>query len=74
MMHVSTASRLAAYFLAIFGLSFLNTPASSAAETRWPVEKAWEWYRDLGPIAGCNYLPRTAVNSTEMWQKDTFDP
>ena len=25
-------------------------------------------------MRGCNYLPRTAVNMTEMWQADTFDP
>ena len=41
---------------------------------RWPAEKAWNWYAGIGPICGCNYLPRTAVNTTEMWQKETFDP
>jgi len=41
---------------------------------RWPAEKAWKWYAGIGPICGCNYLPRTAVNSTEMWQADSFDP
>jgi hypothetical protein len=41
---------------------------------QWSQEKAWRWYKDLGPIRGCNYLPRTAVNMTEMWQKETFDP
>jgi alpha-L-fucosidase len=40
----------------------------------WSREKAWEWYKRVAPIAGCNFLPRTAVNSTEMWQKETFDP
>jgi len=39
----------------------------------WSKEKAWEWYENVEPIRGCNYLPRTAVNSTEMWQADTFD-
>jgi hypothetical protein len=43
-------------------------------DARWPEEKAWEWYAEVAPIFGCNYLPRTAVNSTEMWQKETFDP
>jgi len=43
-------------------------------DARWPEEKAWEWYAKVGPIVGCNYLPRTAVNMTEMWQKETFDP
>lgn len=41
---------------------------------RWSEQKAWEWYSETGPIVGCNYLPRTAVNMTEMWQKETFDP
>ena len=41
---------------------------------RWSEEKVWAWYAEVGPIAGCNYLPRTAVNMTQMWQKETFDP
>lgn len=54
-------------------------PADPAAleklrKARWSPEKAWKWYDSIGPICGCNYLPRTAVNSTEMWQKETFDP
>ncbi len=43
-------------------------------DARWPEQKAWAWYAEVGPVAGCNYLPRTAVNMTEMWQKETFDP
>jgi len=43
-------------------------------DARWSEEMAWTWYAEIGPIAGCNYLPRTAVNMTEMWQKETFDP
>jgi len=41
---------------------------------RWSAEKAWEWYGEVGPVFGCNYLPRTAVNTSEMWQEETFDP
>ena len=40
----------------------------------WPKNKAWTWYEEVGSIRGCNYLPRTAINSTEMWQADAFDP
>jgi len=43
-------------------------------EKIWSKEKAWKWYENIKPIRGCNYLPKTAVNSTEMWQADTFDP
>ncbi len=41
---------------------------------RWDAEKAQEWYRQLPWLCGFNYLPSTAVNSTEMWQRETFDP
>ena len=37
--------------------------------SRWPAGKAREWCAKAGPLCGSNYLPRTAVNSTEMWQK-----
>ena len=40
----------------------------------WTPEKANRWYASIDPIRGCNYLPRTAVNSTEMWQAESFDP
>ena len=40
---------------------------------QWSPEKANDWYASIDPIRGCNYLPRTAVNSTEMWQAESFD-
>ncbi|MGA2618581.1 MAG: beta-L-arabinofuranosidase domain-containing protein [Thermoguttaceae bacterium] len=43
-------------------------------DARWPVEKAWKWYAEVGPVCGCNYFPRTAVNTTEIWEARTFDP
>lgn len=39
----------------------------------WLPEQAWEWHSRQGGLRGYNYLPRTAVNSTEMWQADTWD-
>lgn len=41
---------------------------------QWTAERANKWYASIDPIRGCNYLPRTAVNSTEMWQAESFDP
>lgn len=41
---------------------------------RWSQEKAWQWYRKQGWIVGLNFTPSTACNTTEMWQKETFDP
>ncbi|MBQ2725793.1 MAG: 1,4-beta-xylanase [Clostridia bacterium] len=40
---------------------------------RWTAERAREWYDSVQWQAGMNFLPSTAVNSTEMWQKSTFD-
>lgn len=40
---------------------------------KWSREKAWEWYNELPWLRGFNYLPRTAVNWTELWQRETFD-
>ncbi len=39
----------------------------------WPKEKAWQWYAAVPWLCGFNYLPRTAVNFTDMWQRETFD-
>ena len=39
----------------------------------WSAERANEWYAKNAWQVGCNYLPATAVNSTEMWQESTFD-
>jgi len=42
--------------------------------SRWSIEEAQEWYSRTPWLCGFNYLPSTAVNSTEMWQHETFDP
>ena len=41
---------------------------------QWSPERANEWFASIPLPFGCNFLPSTAVNSTEMWQADTFDP
>ena len=67
-------------FLALLTLACTSSCSSvvtasddPATGQRWSQEKIWQWYEDVGVIKGCNYLPRTATNSTEMWQKETFD-
>jgi hypothetical protein len=41
---------------------------------QWSNDRASRWYEDVGAIRGCNYLPRTAGNTTELWQAETFTP
>lgn len=39
----------------------------------WTTEQAQQWYARQPLVLGCNYLPASAVNTTEMWQADTYD-
>ena len=41
---------------------------------RWPVKKVNDWYAAQPWLVGFNYIPATSINTTEFWQKDTFDP
>ena len=43
------------------------------ADRRWTPERAWTWYNSQPWLVGCNFVPSTAVNDVEMWQKGTFD-
>src|SRR5208283_1290289 len=52
---------------------FAGDPAEAGGH-RWPTEKAWQWYKQQPWLCGFNYIPATAINYTEMWQKETFDP
>jgi len=48
--------------------------ADRGAGSRWDEQRIWTWYDSIGTVKGVNYIPRTAVNSVEMWMKDSFDP
>lgn len=39
----------------------------------WTTQKTNNWYKDKGWIVGFNYVTSSAINSTEMWDADTFD-
>lgn len=41
---------------------------------RWTENKAKQWHKNHPWLVGCNYIPRTASNQLEMWQRETFDP
>jgi hypothetical protein len=46
---------------------------SARAQTVWPPEKANDWYAHHRWMAGCNFIPSTAITELEMWQADSFD-
>ena len=43
-------------------------------QPNWSADDAWRWYDARPWLCGFNFVPSTAVNSTELWQRDSFDP
>lgn len=55
-------------------LLFVIYSQSTNAQTIWDKEKAKSWYQTQKWLCGANFIPSSAVNQLEMWQKETFDP
>ncbi len=53
---------------------FLAASALFGQQTRWTPSKANTWYDQQRWLVGSNYIPASAINELEMWQKETFDP
>ncbi len=47
--------------------------AGEEAPGRWTAERAAAWGEKQPWLVGCNYVPSNAVNTTEMWQAESFD-
>jgi hypothetical protein len=64
------------FFSLLITINFLLTDSVHAQNERivWSKEKAHEWSERHGWIRGSNFIPSTAINQLEMWQKETFDP
>jgi len=52
----------------------LCTSAMFSQTSRWPEQKANDWYAQQPWLVGSNYIPKSAINELEMWQEATFDP
>jgi hypothetical protein len=52
----------------------LSSATDVYAQGRWTPERAAEWRKQVGWLAGANYIPATAINQLEMWQADSWDP
>jgi hypothetical protein len=61
--------------LIVFVLSFSQAQTGTKEPPlRFSEAKARAWAGAQPWTLGCNYIPRTAVNTLEMWQAETFDP
>jgi hypothetical protein len=74
-MKQSKAALLGAIVLALSVPARVWAADNTAPESggRWAPERAWAWYNAQSWRVGCNFLPSTAINDVEMWQKSTFD-
>src|SRR5262249_41081928 len=54
-------------------LSSRGWSAPPPEESNWPIARAQDWEKKHGWLVGCNFIPSTAINQLEMWQKETFD-
>lgn len=78
-MKISLSIRMAAIaagFLWITGCqpaAEKKTVSEPAASAVWTATQANEWYDKLPWIVGANFIPSTAINQLEMWQKESFD-
>ena len=55
-----------------------SSPTELVAEKQtardvWSAEKAQQWYDQRPWLLGADFLPSSAINQLEMWQKETFD-
>src|SRR5690606_6478205 len=75
---VTTFAMLLAICVCLTSCNAESQPKAGHADDqpreRWSEEKANSWYAEQPWIVGCNFVPSTAINQIEMWQKDTFDP
>src|SRR3982751_4462652 len=52
----------------------MESAGTTASAQRWSEDKANQWYAKQDWLAGANYVPASASNQIEMWQKETFNP
>ncbi len=58
--------------ICLFLFSFLAV-ISFSQQKIWTKEKADEWYKKQAWLVGADFLPSSAINQLEMWQKETYD-
>jgi hypothetical protein len=52
----------------------LVSAEAQVSSQRWSEAKANDWYQHQPWLIGSNFIPASAINELEMWQRDTFDP
>ena len=53
--------------------TIVSVVVPAPAAERWTAQQANDWYTAQPWLAGCDFIPSTAINQLEMWQPDSFD-
>jgi hypothetical protein len=61
-------------FLTVLLLAPLRELQAAVYERPWTPRQAWDCQKNQPWLVGFNYVPSTAANTTEWWQRETFDP
>ncbi len=72
MMPIHKALKHGLWIILLSGFTWA-VPAAEKRVERWPEDRAWDWQAKVGWLAGCDFLPSTAINQLEMFQADSFD-
>lgn len=64
------------FLITVLLLSFgaVRSQEDLLVKNKWTQEKAEAWYKQQPWLNGADFVPSTAINQLEMWQKETFDP
>ena len=74
------------YFIMFVTISFLvsltacnqagkkQVDSEAGPGTKWSLDKAQMWSKQIGWLRGSNFNPSTAINQLETWQAESFDP
>ncbi|MFI5194112.1 MAG: 1,4-beta-xylanase, partial [Chitinophagales bacterium] len=57
----------------IFVVFLFHDAFAQTARPVWSTITAKTWYAKQGWLRGCDFIPSSAINQLEMWQKETFD-
>ena len=78
-LHISSRRRFPLLLLAAVMIASSLADAAregkgaQSARERWSPQDSWQWYKKQPWLVGFNYVPANAINTTEMWQRETFD-
>lgn len=74
MITIMRSVSIIALVVCLTGCGTVSRDAAAPQGRQWTPAESQAWQSSLPWLAGCNFIPSTAINQLEMWQADTWDP